>query len=151
MVTRQSSQSGSVMVEFALGATILVMLFTGIFQYGYTFYLYNCLQNAVRAGARYASRETYDSATSTPSTNFTNSVKNMVIYGNPNATSGSTVVPGLTNANVVISVTPATGALPPTSMTVAITGYDLNAVLKTFTLTNKPQATMPFVGIYAPQ
>jgi Flp pilus assembly protein TadG len=138
------------MVEFALGATILVMLFTGIFQYGYTFYLYNCLQNSVRAGARYASRETYDSPTSTPSTNFTNSVKNMVIYGNPNATSGSTVVPGLTNANVVISVTPATGALPPTSMTVAITGYDLNAVVKTFTLTNKPQATMPFVGIYAP-
>jgi hypothetical protein len=35
-------------------------------------------------------------------------------------------------------------------MTVAITGYDLNAVVKTFTLTNKPQATMPFVGIWAP-
>jgi Flp pilus assembly protein TadG len=136
------------MVEFAIGATVLVLLFTGIFQYGYTFYVYNCLQNAVRAGARYASRETYDSASSTPSSNFASSVKNMVIYGDPNATSGATVVPGLTNANVGLTVTFTSGV--PRKMTVAITGYTLNAVLKTFTLTNKPQATMPFVGIWAP-
>jgi hypothetical protein len=73
----------------------------------------------------------------------------MVIYGDPNATSGAKVVPGLVDANVVLSVTPASG--PPTAMTVAITGYNLNAVMKTSTLTDKPQATMPFVGIYAPQ
>ena len=137
------------MVEFALGSTVLILLFTGIFQYGYTFYLYNCLQNAVRAGALYASHETYDSAGTTPSANFLSSVRNMVIYGDPNATSGASAAPGLASANVILTVTFSSNI--PTAMTVAITGYNLDAATKTFTLTNKPQATMPFLGIYAPQ
>jgi Flp pilus assembly protein TadG len=148
MRRRKHAQGGGAMIEFALGAVLLVTIFTGIFQYGYTLYLYNSLENAVRAGAGYASRETYDSVTSTPSANFLNSVRNMVIYGDPHATSGAMVAPGLANANVSVVVTFAGGV--PKAMTVAIHGYSLNAVFRTFTLIDKPQATMPFVGIYSP-
>ena len=147
--TRQSAQGGSAMVEFALGATILVALFTGIYQYGYTFYVYNCLQNAVRAGARYASRETYDSPTRTPSNNFYTSVRNTVVYGDPNASSGSTTAPGLTTSQVILKVDFAREV--PTTMTVSINGYSINAVMRSFTLSNKPQASMPFIGIFAPE
>jgi Flp pilus assembly protein TadG len=147
--TRQAAQGGSVMVEFALGATILVALFTGIYQYGYTFYIYNCLENAVRAGARYASRETYDSPSETPSSNFYASVRNTVVYGDPNASSGSTTAPGLTTSQVKLYVTFVRNV--PRTMTVSINGYSINAVMGSFTLTNKPQASMPFVGIFAPE
>jgi hypothetical protein len=34
-------------------------------------------------------------------------------------------------------------------MQVSLSGYQLNAIFKTFTL-NKPVATYPFLGVYAP-
>ena len=40
------------MVEFALSATILMLIFLGTFQFGYAFYQYNTLANAVRGAAR---------------------------------------------------------------------------------------------------
>src|SRR5436190_11955685 len=49
------SRSGNVMIEFALSASMLVTLLLGTFQFGYAFYKYNALVNAVRGGTRYAS------------------------------------------------------------------------------------------------
>ena len=48
-------ERGSAMVEFALSATLIVSFFAGVFQFGYSFYAYNALEEAVRGGARYAS------------------------------------------------------------------------------------------------
>ena len=38
-------------------------IFSGIFQFAYSFYVYNTLVVAVREGARYASIKPYDSTT----------------------------------------------------------------------------------------
>ena len=65
---RRHREGGSVMVEFTISLTFLIPLFLGAWAFGYTFYQYSKLENAVRAGARYASLRTYDSSTSTPST-----------------------------------------------------------------------------------
>lgn len=48
-------QSGSVMVEFALISTVLILLLAGIIQFGLIFYTQLNLENVVREGARFAS------------------------------------------------------------------------------------------------
>jgi Flp pilus assembly protein TadG len=139
-------QRDNAMVEFAIGSGMIVAIFTGIFQFGYAFFIYNNLIAAVDNGARYAAYRTYDSDTTTPSSAFSTAVKNMVVYGQP-TTGTNAVAPGLTASNVVL--TPIFTNTVPSGMQVSLSGYQLNALLKTFTL-NKPVATYPFLGVYAP-
>jgi Flp pilus assembly protein TadG len=135
------------MVEFAIGAGVLLSAFTGTFQFGYTFLQYNNLENAVARGARYASLVPYDSASTTPSTAFRTAVQNMVLYGTP--TAGSTpVLPNLATSNVNLTVTFTNGI--PSLMTVSITGYTINSIFASQALTNKPQVAYAYQGIWSP-
>jgi Flp pilus assembly protein TadG len=143
---RRRRQGGNALIEFAIAFGFLFPVLTGTFQFGYAFFIYNELQNAVRQGARYAAFKTYDSSSSTPSTAFANSVKNVVVYGNP--TGGTTpIVPSLTTDNVNLQVTYTAGV--PAMMTVSIQNYTLDAFLRTFSI-NKPAASFSYVGVYAP-
>jgi Flp pilus assembly protein TadG len=141
------SRQGSALLEFALATSILVPLFTGTFQFGYTLYVYNNLQSAARGGARYASMRSYDSATSTPSNEFSTAVKNMVVFGNPEGT-GQPVSRGLTPSNVQIQ--PNMNGAAPESITVQIAGYTVDAVFTSFTFNGKPSTTFPYTGTAAP-
>ncbi|MEO8049567.1 MAG: TadE/TadG family type IV pilus assembly protein [Acidobacteriota bacterium] len=141
-------RAGNAMIEFALGSGILVMAFVGTFQFGYTFLQYNSLENAVARGARYASLIPYDSTSTAPSGAFSSAVKNMVLYGSSSAGS-SPALPGLTTANVNLTVTFTNGV--PGTMTVSISGYTINAVVASATLTNKPKITYAYQGIWAPE
>jgi len=142
-------RGGSVLVELTLSLTFLCALFLGTWQYGYTFYIYGELEQAVRAGARYASLLTYNSGTSTPTASFTTSVQNVVVYGDPAPANGAApVVAGLTTANV--SVTPVWTSGTPTAMTVSITGFTIPTYFGNATLNGKPTTTFPFVGIFGP-
>jgi Flp pilus assembly protein TadG len=140
-------RAANIMIEFALGSGILVMAFVGTFQFGYTFLQYNNLQNAVARGARYASLIPYDSTTTAPSAAFSSAVKNMVLYGSSTAGT-SPALPGLTTTNVNLTVTFANGV--PSAMTVSISGYSINSIVATSTLTNKPKVTYAYQGIWTP-
>jgi Flp pilus assembly protein TadG len=144
---RKCPRRGSALLEFAFAASILVPLFTGTFQFGYTLYLYNNLQSAVRSGARYAAMRSYDSASGMPSIEYSTGVKNMVIYGNPDGT-GQPVSRGLTASNV--QVQPNMHGAAPESITVQITGYTIDAVFTSFTFYGKPSTTFPYTGTAAP-
>ena len=135
------------MIEFALSFSLLFAVFGGVFQFGYAFYVYNSLESAVRSGVRYASLRTYDSATATPSAAFLTAVRNMVVYGNP-AGGGQSVALGLTPAQVTLTVTMAKNV--PAVVAVGISGYKIDGVVRSFTLTSKPKATFPFMGRFAP-
>ena len=50
----KNGRGGSALIEFAGSLLLLGTVFAGVFQIGYTFFAYNTLVNAVRAGARYA-------------------------------------------------------------------------------------------------
>ncbi len=141
------NRRGSAMLEFAIGAGVLVSAFTGTFQFGYTFYQYNRLSNAVNAGARYASLKAYDSSTATPSTAFRNSVRNMVVYGNAAGT-GNPVLPGLSTDHVTVSATFTLGV--PSHMTVDINGYSIDSVVASRACNNKPKVTYAYLGLYMP-
>ncbi len=141
------NRSGNAMVEFALGSSILMAAFTGTFQYGYIFYRYNTLENAVHTGARWAALGAYDSATTTPSSTYATKVKNLVVYGS--TTQGTTpVLPGLTPENVVLTVNFANGV--PSVMEVKIVNYSIAAVFGTMNCNNKPIVRYQYQGIWAP-
>jgi len=148
---RFGSRRGNVMVEFALSATLLTTVFTGVFQFGYSMYLYNQLVEAVRAGTRYASLANISNTgdRSTPSA-FSSAVKNMVVFGTPSPGNSPTpVVPNLGIGQVAVSVD--YGASPntvPQNVTVSISSYTIDAIVKTYTITGKPALTMPYFGQY---
>lgn len=140
-------RAGNIMIEFALGSGILVMAFVGTFQFGYTFLQYNNLENAVARGARYASLIPYDSISTIPSGAFSSAVKNMVLYGSSTA-GASPALPGLTTTNVNLTVTFTNGV--PSAMTVSVSGYSIDSIFATSTLTNKPKVTYAYQGIWTP-
>ncbi|MDX2151463.1 MAG: TadE family protein [Bryobacteraceae bacterium] len=145
MRNRRNSRRGNALIEFALSFTILFPLLYGTFQFGYSFYLYNRLVNAVRSGARYASVETYQSTTATPTTDFSDRVKNLVVYGD---TAGGTtpIVPGLTTANIEVKAVFASNV--PVRIVVSIKDYQIRA-LHNITL-NTPVYWFTYMGRYAP-
>lgn len=141
------SQRGNAMVEFALAAGLLIPMVLGIFQFGYSFYIYNRLVAAVRDGARYASLRAYDSPTTTPSSAYLAAVQNAVVYGHPGGGDQS-VLPGLTTDKVAVAVTMIDGV--PDMITVKITNFSVDAVVKTMQWTNKPEASFRFEGTFQP-
>ena len=140
-------RSGHVMVEFALSFSVLFSIFTGTFQFGYTFYQYNVLAAAINDGARYASLRPYDSTGPTPSSAFLTAVRSAVVYGDPSG-GAKTVTPGLKTSNVNCSATFTNGV--PSAVTVSVSGYTIKSIFGGSTLTNKPKVTYAYQGIYSP-
>lgn len=144
---QKHDQRGSILVEFALTFIILITVFSGAFEFGYAFFAYNTLVNAVREGSRYASLRPYDSITSTPTSAFNTAVQNMVVYSNP-AGGTTPILRGLTTSNVQLSVLNSGSA--PLQVTVSITGFSLDAVFGIVTLNGKPSCSFPYLGIPTP-
>ena len=135
---------GSAMLEFAISFGLLLTIFSGVWQFGYTFYLYNSLESAVRNGARYGSLAVYDGG-SWNGANFKDRVKNMVVYGNSAPPAGARpVVPGLATSQV--RVTPTMNGVTPNRITVDIDGYAINTFFKTYTLRQKPKCSFDYMG-----
>jgi Flp pilus assembly protein TadG len=133
---------GNAIVEFALCFAMLWVILTGVFQFGYTIYLYEGLANAVENAAAFASRADFIVGSST----FSDQVKNMAVYGSPVA--GSTpLVPNLTTAKVSVTWTSDSAGVPRT-VTVRIVNYSVAAIFRTFNFTNKPLCTMRYAGRY---
>jgi Flp pilus assembly protein TadG len=132
------------MVEFALASILMITLCGGIFQFGYSMYLYNSLISQVRSAARYASAASYTSTTSTPTQAYANAVRNVVVYGSPTTSSGTPVVAGLTRANVQIQVT--MNGTTAREITVRIVNYTVDALFGRITFNQKPSVTFIYNG-----
>jgi Flp pilus assembly protein TadG len=136
-------ERGNAVVEFALSSLLIMTVLVMSVRFGYSLYTYNKLEALVSAGARYASRLTYDSTTETPSQSFQTAVSNMVIYGNP---AGGTrpLVPGVSAANVAVAAVMENRV--PKRLKVSIVNYGLTS----WTLNGKPYAEFRYMGRYAP-
>lgn len=143
---RSENRRGSSVVEFALAFAVLFPLMAGVFQFGYAFFIYGEMKNAVREGARFGSLLTYASPNPTCTQEYLDAVRNMTVYGDP-AGGATPVVPNLSMANVAVTVAFSAGV--PSTVTVATSNYSLPAVFTTFVL-NKPSSTFPYIGRYAP-
>jgi TadE-like protein len=123
-------RTGSALIEFAGSLIVVSALFTGIFQFSYGLSTYHALVNAVRAGARYASLQP-------PSPELAQSVRNVVVYGEPEPNpSAKPVAPGLTPDNVEL-------ILDPRTATVSIRGFELAAMFSKIKLDGRPTVTFP--------
>lgn len=124
-------QRGSALIEFAGSLILLSTVFAGVFQIGYTFFAYNTLINAVRAGARYASLQTARDP------NVIRAVENLVVYGDLVPSPGAKpAVPGLATSNVELKFGPSTA-------TVCVRGFKLDSLFSQVTLDGRPLVTFP--------
>ena len=140
---RKKSERGNAMVEFAVGFSMFWAMFTGVYQIGYAYYVYNALLTSVANATQFAAKISYDTGDAGTTGVYQTAVKNMVVYGD--STAGTKpIVPNLTTANVNIAMNPATGT--PRDVTVTITGYTINSLFTTYALNNKPRATSIYYG-----
>jgi Flp pilus assembly protein TadG len=135
------------MLEFALASAVLIPVLTSIFQLGYSMYIYNRMEIAIRQAGRYAALRTYDSGTSTPSSGYVTGVRNMAAYANPNAGT-SLLIPSLTPDLVSVTVSWLNGT--PDTVTVSVTSFRIDAAIATITVTGKPSATYKYQGRFSP-
>lgn len=130
-MTRRS-QSGNALIEFAVSLALLAVMFAGIFEIGYSFYTYAALENAVRAGARYAAMQS-----GADPAHMAKAVRNMVVYGDPAAPDhAKPLVSGLTTDHVDFIDAPG-------ARTVALRDFQLDAVFLKFRLDGRPTVTFP--------
>jgi len=130
---------GTALIEFAGSLILISTMFAGIFQAGHTFYTYNALVNAVRSGARYASRQ--PAGSSAANQEFVKAVQNLVVYGEPApAADTKPIVSGLTPAGVEIVFGPAT-------TTVSVRGFEIDGLFSKIRLDGRPTVTFPTSGV----
>jgi Flp pilus assembly protein TadG len=139
--------SGTAIIEFSLCAPLLIWLVLGIIRFGYGFFVYAELEQAVRSAARYASVRTYGSDNATPNSAYLTAVRNVAVYGNP-AGGTEAMAPGLSTENVSVTMAFANGV--PSKVMVAISNYTLPQIVGSVRLINKPTVQFPYLGIFAP-
>jgi Flp pilus assembly protein TadG len=112
------NERGAALVEFAIVATLFLSVLFGVLEFGRLFWTHNALRDAARRGVRYATVRKNDAA-------GIQAVKNMVVYGDPNANpaTATPVASGLTTANVSVEYQNYNGILLSSRSTVSITNY----------------------------
>lgn len=108
---------GTQILELAIALPIMLMLLGGVAEFSRFFYTYTTLTNAVRAGARHASKWERNASWTIPET------ARMVVYGDYSDTSKGPILPGLTTGNVAVDANgPSVNNID--SVTVRIVGYN---------------------------
>lgn len=110
-------ERGSQFLELAIALPVMLVMIAGVAEFGRFFYTYTTLTNAVRGGARHASRWEKNASWTVPET------QRMVVYGDFSNTSNGPILPGLTTSHVqVIANGPSVNNID--SVTVQINGYN---------------------------
>lgn len=115
--TCRANERGSTLVEFAIGVTVFVTAMFAVLEFGRALWVHNALTDAARRGARYATMH---------SSTDPDSVKNVVVYGNPAGT-GNPMLNDLTTANV--DVTYDNFGLNDGTVSVKISNYQFHFVV----------------------
>lgn len=120
MTTRnfKRNERGAALIEFTIVATIFFTAMFGVLEFGRLLWTHNALRDAARRGARYATVRKNDAAGIA-------AVKNMVVYGDPNAdpTTATPVVAGLSPANIQVDYANWNGIQLSARTTVSIINY----------------------------
>lgn len=139
--TRRRAQSGSALVEFAISFSVVWLLFSGVYSFGYSLYIYNRLQTAVANAVQLGATWDYDSSNAST---YTTAIRNMVLYGDT-STGTSPIVPNLSASHVLVSI--GTDAKQvPRDVQVSVSGYSIKSVFQTIVLTGKPRAITRYTG-----
>ncbi len=141
---RQKAQSGNASVEFAMSFALLWSVVSGVYQLGHSLYVYNQLSVAMSNAARFAGRDTIGATKSV----YSNRIKNVAVYGNPEGT-GEPMVKGLTAANIDVDIQEDAEAVP-SNVTVGVNQFKVDGVFWSTNLVDKPYSTVRYAGRYQP-
>ena len=120
-----ASEKGSTLVEFAIGASVFLLVMFAIIEFGRALWIHNALADAARRAARYAVNQ----PASTPAGNATTgtnvgpsiaAIRNVGVYGNPAGT-GAVMVNNLTPTNLDVQYS--NFGVGQGSVSVTVTGY----------------------------
>ncbi|HEV7376066.1 MAG TPA: TadE/TadG family type IV pilus assembly protein [Pyrinomonadaceae bacterium] len=128
-------ERGSQLVELAIALPVLLLLLGAATEFARYFYTYSTLTNAVRAGARHASKWQRSASWTFPETS------NMVVYGDFTDTSNGPIVPGLTTGNVIVQAN-GPSANNVDSVTVKIVNYKYQPLFDVGKLTGIPSLSL---------
>jgi len=143
---KKRSRRGSGLIEFAMGFSVLAVLFVGMVQLAYSMIVLGQLSSAVRTGARYAATVEFDE----PAHSFVDKIRNVVAYGTPKpAADAEAVAPGLRPEHVTVTWTRDAAGVPD-SITVALKGYRAPGLSGERELTGRPRMTAPRTGPWTP-
>jgi len=114
--------NGGAIVEMAIVFPILLLLFVGTAEVGRLFYTYTTLAKATKLGARYLSNKKELTAGTEDERNaLVLKAQNLVVCGYEDCTDRTSIVPGLTTANIDVTLPDSTVVI--SSVRVEITGY----------------------------
>ena len=120
---RRDKEKGQSLVEMSLVSLLFFFLLFGILEFGRALCTYYPIVNGTRAGARWG---VVNIANDLDNTNK-DRVRNIILYGYPNVTSGQTLVPGLTagmiNVNVVTLDSDSGGTAVNRKVSISVSGY----------------------------
>ncbi|WP_324829175.1 TadE/TadG family type IV pilus assembly protein [Qipengyuania zhejiangensis] len=137
-------QSGAAAAELALMLPLLVVMLFGAIEVAYYFYSQHQVVKGVRDGARYASRQSFESINCTSSyampTATMTAIQEVTRTGRPSG--GTARVPGWVNANVAVAV-----SCPSTALTTGIYKNEPNAPVVTVTADVDYRSLFDGVGI----
>jgi hypothetical protein len=128
-------ERGTQLVELAIVMPVLLLLLGATTEFARYFYTYSTLTNAVRAGARHASKWEKDASWTFPETS------RMVVYGDFSDTSKGPILPGLNTSNVVIQAN-GPSAHKIDSVTVKIVGYNYTPLFDLGKMTGNPSLSL---------
>jgi Flp pilus assembly protein TadG len=116
--TNRHRERGGALVELAIGGLVFFTAMFGVLEMGRFFWTHSALRDATRKGARYATLRKNDAAGIL-------AVKNMVVYGDPNANpaTATPIVSGLTASNVDVQYQNYNGVQLSSKATVSIINY----------------------------
>ena len=121
---KRDGERGAALVEFAICATIFLVVVFGVLEFGRMLWVHNALADATRRAARYAVTR---GKSNEPSSETQQAIKNVAVYGNPEG-SGSPLVDGLAPGQVMITFSDDYG-LGAGSVSVEIDKYEFQFVL----------------------
>jgi Flp pilus assembly protein TadG len=127
----KSGDSGSTLVEFAIGATVFLTVMFGVIEFGRALWTHNALADAARRAARYAVNQPAASPAGTKTTGTNvgpsiSAIRNVGVYGDP--TGGSQpLVTDLTPENLNIQYTDF--GVGSGTVAVTITNYQFKFVM----------------------
>ena len=134
------NEKGQSLVEMALVCMVFFFLLFGILEFSRALWTYNTIVQNTRAAARWAVVNVLDNT----ETADINKTKNIVIYGYPDVSSGTPLVPGLSPSlvNVSVDTLEEDSSTPPKpisqKVSVTVSGYQFR-----FLIPIAPTLTIP--------
>ena len=138
--SRPGKERGQALVESVLTLMAFLFIFLGMLEIGEILFIHTTLAERTRSAVRWGAVTAWDNA------NSPTQIANMVLYGTPTPSPGSTPIFGLTASNVTVS-RPQPDYSSADRIVVTVSGYTLTFLTSAMTQMSSGQSNSSFTGL----